>query len=315
MGRLLISIDFNFISSHHHLVTALSPTFKLSSGESVHMNLNLHGEGFLYSDFLLLIASNVIHLKSVGIIVTGNLNLASNSSRVNYASRINFFQLLGFPYREEFVRRDSSGRFTEIEKFDKTNALDCFKSIMKILIANGVNEDLLTVLNFCLWEVFDNTLNHSGRGFQYGAGSGMVCAQYFPRNQEVRIMVADNGIGIHQALTTHPNSNYKGMTEEEAVLKSIEKGVTNSEGMGFGLWATSEMVNLNGGELTIYSGNHQLTNGQIQEFDQWKGTFTFLKINTNVPVDHQSVFGENSDQHDMFQELKEDLLGDLENLW
>lgn len=313
--HLEISIDFNFISSHHQLVACLSPTFDLSTGDSIDITINLNGRGLLYSDFLLLIASNFNYLRKTGVVVSVTLDFIPNSDRANYASRINFFKLMEHPYQEEFTRRDPSGRFTEIRSFDKGNVLEQFKSIMKILLVNGIDESILTVLNFCLWEVLDNTLNHSGRTFTYGAGSGMVCAQYFPMNQEIRIMVADNGIGIHEALTTHPRSLYQGLTEREAVLRSVDRWVTNSVGMGFGLWAISQMMRLNGGELTIYSGNYQLKNNCIHKYGKWQGTFTFLKINTNVPVDHRLVFGESSNQHDMFQELKDDLLGDLENLW
>ena len=62
-----------------------------------------------------------------------------------------------------------------------------FAEIMRILIVNGVNEDMLTVLNFCLYEVLDNTLNHSSPEFRYGAGTGFVVAQFFPIAKEIEL--------------------------------------------------------------------------------------------------------------------------------
>lgn len=62
-----------------------------------------------------------------------------------------------------------------------------FAEIMRILIVNGVNEDMLTVLNFCLYEVLDNTLNHSSPEFRYGAGTGFVVAQFFPISKEIEL--------------------------------------------------------------------------------------------------------------------------------
>lgn len=76
-----------------------------------------------------------------------------------------FFKLLGLNLDEKFPRKDPSGRFTEITWFDEDNIRQVFDSIMKILLVNGVNEDTLTVLNFCLYEVLDNTLNHSSKEF------------------------------------------------------------------------------------------------------------------------------------------------------
>lgn len=186
---------------------------------------------------------------------------------------------------------------------------------MKILLVNGVNEDTLTVLNFCLYEVLDNTLNHSSEEFKYGVGSGFSCAQFFPKNLEVRIIIADTGQGIYSALTKHPNSKFKYLTKGEAVLRSIDKRVTNSEGMGFGLWATAEMMKKNQGDFIVHSGNFQLNNFELHHVPYWQGTFTFLRINANIPVNYKEILGENIDQLDMFQEYIEEFFGDFDQLW
>jgi hypothetical protein len=47
----------------------------------------------------------------------------------------------------------------------------------------------------------------------------------------------------------------------------------------------------------------------------WNGTINYLKINTDIPVNYKEIFGEKSDQLDMFQEFKESQFGNLENLW
>lgn len=319
MASYSVNIDFRVIASHKQLVDGLSDVFNAKSGDTVNIDINLNTYSLLYADYLLLIASAITNLRSNGITINGSFsNFKSTSDKTNYASRVNFFEHIGFPFSEGFARHNPLGRFTEIKAFNADNAMELFNEIMKILIDNGVNNDMLTVLNYCLWEVLDNTLNHAGEGFTYGAGSGFVCAQYFPQKHEVRIMIADNGIGIHQALTTHPNSKYKGYSEPEAVLHCIDKGVTNSEGMGFGLWATSEMMSENGGELIIHSGNHQLScNSEktVNETLKWKGTYTYLRINTNVSVNHKVIFGESSTIDDDFDEFKDKLLGNIEDLW
>lgn len=129
----------------------------------------------------------------------------------------------------------------------------------------------------------------------------------------------DTGIGIHKALTEYPESNYKELSEEEAVFRCIEKGVTNLKGAGFGLWATSQFIRENGGEMLIYSGNHFLNchdkTPQVQKKAFWNGTLTYLKINTDIPVDHKVIFGEEYTRDDDYDWFIENRIGVTENLW
>lgn len=316
MGLIQLDIDFRVIKLHSELVSQIHPVFEATPEDEVYFNINLDGESFLFSDFLLLLVGAAKYLKDKNIVLKGVIeDFSIKKPRISYASRVNFFSHLGLNLDEGFTRRNPSGRFTEICRFDQNNVDSLFRSIMRILMINGVNEDMLVVLNFCLYEVLDNTLNHSSESFRYGEGSGFACAQFFPSSREVRIIISDNGQGIHRALTTHPDSKFKNLSEGEAVLRSVEKGVTNSRGMGFGLWATAEMMKKNKGDLIIHSGEFQLNDFKVIRVPNWQGTYTFLRINTDIPVHHQDIFGEKSDQLDMFQEFKSGIFGDLEDLW
>lgn len=317
--QITISIDFRHIDTHEKMVNILAPAFDIYYEEKICFEINLNSTSFLYSDLLLLITSTVNYLRQKGHSVGGKfIDFVSNSDIANYASRVNFFKHLNFPFQEKFTRQNPIGRFTEINLFNNENTYELFSEILQILIENNVNGKMLVALHFCLWEVLDNTLNHSAEEFKIGAGSGYVCAQYFPTKHEIRIMIADNGIGIHQALTTHPNTKYPHFDEKDAVVNCIEKGVTNSLGMGFGLWATAQMIKENKGQLIIQSGNHQLTSTQItsvKRLSKWQGTYTYLKINTNIPVDCDILFGENHSKTTSFQDFKGKLYPHLEELW
>lgn len=311
-----VIIDFKKILTHADLLSTMIPFQSLEEGDFLDLNIDLNSNGLIYPDFLLLVAVKIDYLRKKGVGVQSSLiNFNPYSSQANYASRINFFEMLGIGIEEEFIRRDSQGRFIEICEFDQENIYEIFGEIMRILLVNGVNEDMLVVLHFCLNEILDNTLNHASPDFVYGAGTGYVIAQFFPVAREIRIMIADTGQGIHSALTGHPKSRFKDLSEQEAVLRCIERGVTNSLGLGFGLWATSQMMLKNQGEFKIFSGKSCLNNSRLEEVPHWQGTINYLKINTNIPVDHKEIFGEKSDQLDMFQEFKESQFGDLENLW
>ncbi|MBL7558972.1 ATP-binding protein [Olleya sp. YSTF-M6] len=318
MANFPITIDFRNISSHNQIVDALSTAFDAVADDTVHFTINLNTYSMLYSDHLVLIGSTVNHLRSIGVIVTGNFqDFRVDSAQVKYASRVNFFEQIGFAYAENFQRQKASGRFTEIKRFDDDNALDIHKEIVSILLKDSINDDMMTVLEYCLWEVMDNTIRHSQSDGTIYNGSGYISCQYFPSKKQIRIIVADNGQGIHQALTTHPNSKYKLLNEAEALNQSVNKGVTNSTGMGFGLWATDTLIRENGGKLIIHSGNHSLeidNNKNLENTSKWQGVYTYIRVNTDVAVTYDKIFDDDG-QKNAFEELKEKLLGNLDDLW
>ncbi|WP_321826275.1 ATP-binding protein [Maribacter dokdonensis] len=314
-----ITIDFRKITGHFQIVDCLQEVFQATCEDSVHFNININSYSLLYADHLLLISTTVNFLREKGVTVSGKfIDFINGSEKANYASRINFFQQIGFNYQENFNRQNASGRFTEIKRFDDANSMGIFKEVLSILLDKGsINKDMLIVLQYCLWEVIDNSIRHSRSDGTLSNGNGYICCQYFPKNNQIRLIIADNGQGIHKALTEHPDSEYKHFSEEEAVIHCIDKGVTNSTGKGFGLWATSTLVKENGGKLIIHSGNHALeidSVKRVQKLSNWQGTYTYLRVNTDVPVNYDKIFP-TSTQRDSFEELKCDLLGNLDELW
>ena len=88
--------------------------------------------------------------------------------------------------------------------------------------------------------------------------------------------------------------------------------------MGFGLWATATLVRENGGTLLIHSGDHSLRcekETNVTEAPKWQGTYTFLRINTDIPVTYGEIFGDNMSQKNNFDDFKDEIFGDLDDLW
>ncbi|PKA97790.1 histidine kinase/DNA gyrase B/HSP90-like ATPase [Flavobacteriaceae bacterium MAR_2009_75] len=318
MAHFPIIIDFRKISGHGQIVDALSSSFNAKANDTVHFTINLNTYSMLYSDHLVLISSTVNHLRNEGVVVSGIFeDFRSVSGQVQYASRVNFFEQIGFIYNEGYIRRNPSGRFTEIKRFDDKNSLDVHQEIMKILIKDAINTEMLIVLDYCLWEVIDNTIRHSFSDGSLSNGNGYISCQYFENKKQIRIIIADNGQGIYKALTTHPNSKYKHFNEFQSVEHCIDKGVTNSTGMGFGLWATSTLIRENGGKLIIHSGNHTLevdNNKTIVAGSKWHGAYTYIRVNTDIAVTYDKIF-ESDNQRNAFEERYEELLGNLNELW
>lgn len=320
MEEINVLIDFEKYSTHEKLINDLSAVFTASTNQKIKFKINLRCSfGLLYSDLLMILVSAVNYLKSQGIIVTGNIVFDPLDNKVQYASRINFFTLLGLDYEEKYIRKSSRGRFIEITPYNKDNISDIFNNIRKILISNiEVKLEVQQLLDYCMYEIMDNVLNHSSFP-DFGNGNGWCSSQLFPSSDEIRILICDTGVGIHKSLTTHPKSKYKSLDEKEAIEMCTEKGITNSEGMGFGLFATSEFIKHNNGEMLIYSGNHysKIINGSkiVKTGSYWQGTLVYLKINIKIPVDYHLIMPENHSLPDDYQFYLSQIFGFDGDLW
>lgn len=315
-----IEINVDQIRSIQNLVNQISNAFDLEGNQSAFFKIDINTSEFVNGEILVLVVCLISHLKEKGFAIKGELNFNENTDSFKYAQRIDFIKNLKLDINEKFTRRSSEGRFLPISKFDNNNIGDVHKNLLKILIRQGINDKILVILDFCIYEILDNTLNHSSGNFKYGDGTGWVFAQYFPSLQELRICIVDNGIGIHKSLTEHPNSNFTNLSEEEAISRCIEDKVTNSEGRGFGLWATSEMVTQMESELEIYSGKHQLICNQnegkvVNEVSKWQGTITSLKLKMNKDIDIDVILGDNTARYDELEERKKEIFDELDNLW
>ena len=315
MAKYVIDIDFRKYTSHPQLVDDISPAFVATQGDEVEITIHLITYyRFLYSDFLLLVVAAIQQLKAKGVQITGRVYADSNDDKVKYASRVNFFQQLGLDFPEDFVRYSGTGKFTEISSFDKDSIYALQDELTAILHkSGGINVEVLQMLYWCLNEIMDNVLIHSQ------LPTGWVSGQFFPKQKEIRMIICDTGLGIHNALTTYPGTKYGNITEQEALQLCIQNRVTSGAGMRFGLFDSSEFIKENAGELLIYSGNHYLENKEkefvVTKGNFWHGTFVFLRINTDIPVDYKQILPAHHSLPDDYQEFIEKMFGIDENLW
>lgn len=209
----------------------------------------------------------------------------------SYAERIDFYTHMGLPTGEG-NRYNSDGRFIEITKFNQENNIGLVNSMIRIFRENlEINDDVLGCMNYCLFEVVDNVRNHANSIID-----GYLVAQRFQNKRELRLIFIDCGIGIHKSLTSGRNVEYRDLTEEEALEYCIKQYVTNgNNGMGNGLYHTSQFVKSNNGTLVIYSGNKKIivrSEGEIIcDVPYYKGTIVSLVINMDNPVDLAGIFG------------------------
>ena len=315
MSAIFIHLDFSRNYSHADVISEMSPALKAIPGDDVFFSIDFTNiTTLLYSDLLTLIVSLITTLKKEGINVKGNIRIDRKSDHVKYASRINFFKNLGLDIPESFTRNESSGAFTEILEFNQENIYNLQEQINLILHEKAnIAKEVLELLYYCLNEIMDNVLVHSG------LNHGWVCAQSFAKNKEIRLIICDNGVGIHQSLATSPNPEYANLSEDKALELCIRKGVTNGKGLGFGLFATSMFVKENGGDLLVYSGSYFLRNEgtelYVKEGSRWKGTVVYLRINTEIAVDYKLIMPKDHSLPDDYQDFIDDHFGVNNDLW
>ena len=244
---------------------------------------------FVFCEIWAILACYINTVRAHGIHVHIGFDTNQVCDTVHYASRVNFFQLVGIPYEENFNRRDSKGRFTEITPFNHRTAVNICSKVVDLIQENTqMGVDVIDSMDYCLMEIIDNADRHSR------VGSGFVFAQRFGKTKTQKILVVDGGIGIHQSLRSNPK--FSKITENQALDLCVKQGVSCSNSGGNGLFFSQKFIQLNSGNFSLYSGNScfSIQNGSINSVRNapyWGGTLVFLEINEQIEVRIEDVVG------------------------
>lgn len=147
-------------------------------------------------------------------------------------------------------------------------------------------EGVLAGLIWCINEVMDNVLVHSKET------KGYVMAQYHKSSKIFAICVFDCGIGIYSSLSK--SEKHKPASEIDSLTMAVQEGVGDGKGQGNGLFGLYQIVNENGGELCITSGESsiKLKNSELKKHDKiaivsdaHKGTVVDFKLNLSKKID------------------------------
>lgn len=190
----------------------------------------------------------------------------------------------------------SNNRYTRIEQISSRGDVENITARLTTTILTNFNyldefnrTDLKRYLQHLISEMLNNVADHAG-----GYNGGFSMAQYYPTKKKVQIAVADRGVGFLRHIGhVYPHIR----TEEDALLKAIERGVTASSNTmyghernaGYGLFALVEIIKETKGRLVIISNDGILScnNGVITTAtlsQSWTGTvvaFEFIEKNTD----------------------------------
>lgn len=235
---------------------------------------------FIYPDYAILLLCTIKYLEHLGYKVSGTIKLDANKGIITYLAKMNFFENLNVELPISIPKFDHNNA-VQIQQYNSDNQIEVLNSILKVLREkSSMHDNVYASLDYCFNEILDNVLNHTDEKV------GWVVGQYFENLNSIRLIVCDFGMGIHKSLNQKHD-----FTEEEAITKCIESGITNGKGQGHGLFATASFIRLNKGWLSLISGTKKLNVSEkktvVKDIPNWQGTCVYIRINTNVDVDYK----------------------------
>ena len=164
-------------------------------------------------------------------------------------------------------------------KRDADSVFSTTNAICDLVLQQFENaRDFLPAMEWCVNEVIDNIRLHAE-----STSSGTVCAQFYPKRHRLDVAIVEQGRGIKRAL----EESYTLIDHREAISTALMRGVTRNPevGQGNGLTGTHDIVELNGGELQIWTGdqNYRLVDAQPETYSvipSCAGTGVFIRLDT-----------------------------------
>ena len=198
-----------------------------------------------------------------------------------------------------------------IDVFDAESLNKVYQKVVGVLTSHlEIEVSVLQSMSYCFYEILDNVHIHSGKPL------GTALTLYIPEEKKLKILVADDGMGIRESLAE--NEKYADISESDAIAKCIEDSVTDGKGMGFGLYATQRLMQNIGMKFIIHSGSHKMIYSEgaptIKENGYWQGTIIYMEIKTECDIDPNDVVAHRTDAAEEYNEAFIET-EELEELW
>ena len=168
------------------------------------------------------------------------------------AETAEFLNEIGFPQGESGLAIQARAGALRMRHMSNLEPLfvEVVARLVRALVP-GTPEDAAGLIELCLNEMLQNVFEHSG-----SAAGCFVHARWFRQGRNVKIAVADSGVGIAHSLRQNPK--YASLPETELVRTAVmERGATGRTTGRFGgqglkhLW---ELAVARSGRLNVLSG-------------------------------------------------------------
>lgn len=198
-----------------------------------------------------------------------------------------------------------------IDVFDAQTLNNVYQDVISTLTSHlEIETSVLQALSYCFYEILDNVHIHSGKPL------GTAITHFDSEKGTLQILVADDGQGIQASLAENPK--YSDITEEDALRLCLCDSITDGKGMGFGLYATSRLINKVGLKFILHSGYHKLIceRGEttVVRNGKWQGTLLYMEISTKQDINPNDVVDNRTDAAEEYNESFIDTK-ELEELW
>jgi len=168
----------------------------------------------------------------------------------------NYFGLKARPIQQNLIQ-------TQTVQLRKVTGLDALltENMMEIIEANlNLSAGVRGSLRMSFLETMTNVVDHSETDNYY------VCAYTYPPKGQIRLCIADLGVGIPSSLRRSKEYPTLG-NDYDAIKKATEKGVSCRSGRdGLGLSHIKNFIKANEGQMCIISGHGKV----YWKFDQGK---------------------------------------------
>ena len=234
---------------------------------------------FLQTDAIALLTSWLLAEKQNG----RRIILQGDSDAIGYLARMDFHQLLGID-APAHNRLPETGRFVPIKLVESgDDVFEVVSSIADLVLQQFDSaREFLPAFEWAVNEIVDNIFIHSQT-----KSPGVVCGQLFAKAGKLNIAICDQGIGIRESLS----GSYALETDEEAILKAVERGITRDPdvGQGNGMAGALEILSRNQGDFKVWSGDatFEIKGGvrrAIHKGARIEGTGLLLSFNLGRPV-------------------------------
>jgi hypothetical protein len=190
----------------------------------------------------------------------GGAITVENDRRAAYAWRFGLHEFLGFEPERLPEEHEEAGRFLSLRAIATSADLSALLADLVPLLHLGDEPERARAVQYAMSEMVTNTIEHSA-----SVAGAVVCAQFYPgktpdSRRYVSIGIADTGRGVRTSLAT----NYPDLeSDEEAVLKALEPGVTGAvsgmygsvDNAGAGLFITRRLCAATWSYFGLYSGD------------------------------------------------------------
>ena len=198
-----------------------------------------------------------------------------------------------------------------IDVFDAQTLNEVYRDVVNTMTSHlEIEVSVLQALSYSLYEMMDNVHIHSGKPL------GTAMTHYDGERRVLRILIADDGMGIRASLAE--NDKFNDVADPEALKLCLEDAVTDGKGMGFGLYATSRLVNSIGKEFILHSGSHKLIfkdgRTSVVKNGFWQGTLIYMVIGTGEEIDPNQIVDHRVDAAEEYNEAFVET-EELETLW